>query len=104
MKGTNLNIQVLWIMKGKQNSIHLKSWQEKETVFKESSSFRVDKQMKETFREAVDIVEFSDNGPGVSQIKVVRLWSVAKKELLAIFNLKCSLIFLIVTKEVCLSW
>lgn len=29
--------------------------------------------MKETFREAVDIVEFSDNGPGVSQIKVVRL-------------------------------
>ena len=43
-------------------------------VFRELPSFKVGKQMKETFRETLDIEELSDNGPRVYKIRVVRLW------------------------------
>lgn len=39
----------------------------KENVFRELSSFTVDKQMKAEFRKAVDLENFSDNAPGVSK-------------------------------------
>lgn len=52
---TNLNIRVLWIMKRKPNSAHVRQWQKKENVFRELPSYRVDKQRKETFKEAVSI-------------------------------------------------
>lgn len=72
---------------------------EKKNVFEEQPSFTVDKQMKEAFGEAMDMEDFSDNAPGVSEVTVIRLWSVSKEGLLAISNFQRSVIFLIVALE-----
>lgn len=50
------------------------NWKKRKNVFRELSTFRVVTRMKGTFRKAVDREEFSDNGPGVSEIRVVKLW------------------------------
>ena len=46
--------------------------EKRKIVFRKLPSFRGDKEMKETFREPVNIEDFSDNAPGVSGITRVR--------------------------------